>query len=286
MNTNILDSLVQTSVGPTIHSPIDVIKIRLQCQPEMLKSGILAQQYTGPTNCFMTMRKQEGNYSFFKGNLTNIIKSFSNQGLSFYFHHLFKNSHTSNPSQNKYMFDLVNFLKGGLAGMCSMSITYPLEYARTRLINDIVIDGKKQFNNLLEVFTKTYKTDGLQGFFRGFMASIFSVFLYRGLYFGGYDLLKRQMGNNFIGQFFIGFGVTVMAGLLVYPIDTVRRRMMMTSCETDKYKGATQCLMIVLKNEGIRPLFGGCGINIVFGIGSSIALVFYDNMFSAKKQNY
>ena len=54
------------------------------------------------------------------------------------------------------------------------------------------------------------------------------------MYFGLYDSLKRLLlgaDADFGKPFILGWGVcvTVTAGLMSYTIDTVRRRMMMTS---------------------------------------------------------
>ena len=54
-------------------------------------------------------------------------------------------------------------------------------------------------------------------------------------------------------------GVTVVSGLISYPIDTIRRRMMMTSGEKVKYKGSVDCAVQILKNEGFMSLMKGAG---------------------------
>ena len=46
---------------------------------------------------------------------------------------------------------------------------------------------------------------------------------------------------GFLLCFALGYGVTVTAGLMSYPIDTIRRRMMMTSGTGVKYAGAVDC---------------------------------------------
>merc|ERR1711997_183396 len=75
----------------------------------------------------------------------------------------------------------------------------------------------------------------------GFVISCVGIFIYRGLYFGLYDSLKPILvgdsGSAFI-SFFLGWSVTIVSGLASYPIDTVRRRMMMTSGGGVKYNGA------------------------------------------------
>lgn len=53
--------------------------------------------------------------------------------------------------------------------------------------------------------------------------------------------------------------VTITSGLISYPIDTVRRRMMMTSGEAVKYKGSLDCAVQVVKSEGFMALMKGAG---------------------------
>merc|ERR1712138_288839 len=81
----------------------------------------------------------------------------------------------------------------------------------------------------VDVYVKTLKSDGIQGLYRGFTISAVGIFIYRGMYFGLYDTLKPMLLGADAGvtlSFLLGWGVTVTAGLMSYPIDTVRRRMM------------------------------------------------------------
>ena len=93
-------------------------------------------------------------------------------------------------------------------------------------------DGKRQYNGLVDVYKKTIASDGIAGLYRGFAISCVGIFIYRGLYFGIYDTVKPIFigeGGSFMASFALGWAVTVVSGLASYPIDTIRRRMMMTS---------------------------------------------------------
>jgi solute carrier family 25 (adenine nucleotide translocator) protein 4/5/6/31 len=89
------------------------------------------------------------------------------------------------------------------------------------------------------------RTDGVAGLYRGFAISCVGIIIYRGLYFGLFDtltpLLPENMKDNFYVNFLVGWVVTVGAGIASYPVDTIRRRMMMTSGEAVKYKGSIDC---------------------------------------------
>lgn len=70
------------------------------------------------------------------------------------------------------------------------------------------------------------------GLYQGFGVSVGGIIVYRGLYFGCYDagkalLFKDEKNTSIFIKFSYAMRVTVVAGLAAYPLDTVRRRMMM-----------------------------------------------------------
>merc|ERR1712217_980882 len=169
---------------------------------------------------------------------------------------------------------------GGAAGTMSLLFVYSLDYARTRLANDAKgKGGERQFNGLIDVYVKTLKSDGIQGLYRGFTISAVGIFIYRGMYFGLYDSLKPILigdDGSVLLSFFLGWAVTITSGLMSYPIDTVRRRMMMTSGSGAKYKGSVDCAVQVIKNEGFMSLMKGAGANILRGVAGAGVLAGFD----------
>lgn len=101
-------------------------------------------------------------------------------------------------------------------------------------------------------------------------------------YFGLYDsikpLLPSFLQGSFIVSFILGFGVTNLAGLAAYPIDTIRRRMMMTSGEAVKYKSSFDCYSQIVKKEGYKSLFKGGGANVLRAIAGVGVLAGYDQL--------
>ena len=110
------------------------------------------------------------------------------------------------------------------------------------------------------------------------------IFVYRGLYFGLYDSLKPIVlgtGSDiaWFHTFLLGWAVTIVSGLTAYPIDTVKRRMMMTSGEKVKYSGSMEVFKHILKNEGgYRALFNGAGVNVVRGVAGAGVLSGFDKL--------
>merc|ERR1712025_177611 len=236
--------------------------------------------YKGVVDCTQRVLRTEGVYPFWRGNLANVIRYFPTQALNFAFKDSIKALFaTPKDASNARKFG-TNIASGGFAGTMSLLFVYSLDYARTRLANDAKgKGGERQFKVLIDVYVKTLKTDGIQGLYRGFSISAVGIFIYRGMYFGLYDTLRPIVlgkdASTFL-SFLLGWGVTVTAGLMSYPIDTIRRRMMMTSGQAVKYKGSIDCGMQILKNEGFMSMMKGAGANILRGVAGAGVLAGFD----------
>jgi len=277
---NFLLSGVAAAVSKTAAAPIERVKLLVQNQDEMIKQGRLSEPYKGVVDCVQKTLRSEGVIPFWRGNLANVLRYFPTQALNFAFKDTIKAVFKTSKDAPQYLKFGTNILSGGFAGSLSLTFVYSLDYARTRLANDAKgKGGERQFNGLIDVYTKTLKTDGIQGLYRGFAISCFGIFIYRGMYFGLYDSLKPILlgeDASVLLSFLLGWGVTITAGLMSYPIDTIRRRMMMTSGSGVKYKGSIDCGMQILKNEGFMSMMKGAGANILRGVAGAGVLAGFD----------
>lgn len=277
----------------TISAPIERIKMVVQNQAEMVKSGALERPFTGVSDCAAWITKNEGVAGFWKSNFTNCLRYFPTQALNFTFKKQVKTVSALKPNKAdpKLLNVTKNIVSGGLAGFGSLCFVYHLDYARTRLANDLKASGKgsgeRQYSGLVDVYKKTLATDGVAGLYRGFVISAVGIFVYRGLYFGLYDSIMPfcpQYDSPTLDtsiRFCVGYAVTVLAGLASYPIDTIRRRMMMRSGEGVKYNGSLDCAVQILKNEGVRAYFNGAGANILRGVAGAGVLAGFDTLSDA-----
>ncbi|CAH1761248.1 2916_t:CDS:2, partial [Entrophospora sp. SA101] len=214
---------VSAAVSKTAAAPIERVKLLIQNQDEMIKAGRLSTPYKGIGECFTRTIKNEGILSLWRGNTANVIRYFPTQALNFAFKDKFKKMFNYKKDKDGYAkVFLGNIASGGAAGAVSLTFVYSLDYARTRLANDAKAakkGGERQFNGLVDVYRKTIKSDGIVGLYRGFNISC--------------------------------------VGLASYPIDTVRRRMMMTSGEAVKYKSSLHAFKEIVTKEGTKSLFKG-----------------------------
>lgn len=75
--------------------------------------------------------------------------------------------------------------------------------------------------------------------------------------------------------------VTTASGIISYPFDTVRRRMMMQSGRAKSevmYKNTLDCWVKIGKQEGSGAFFKGAFSNVLRGTGGALVLVFYDEV--------
>lgn len=271
-------------ISKTAAAPIERVKLLVQNQAEMLKKGTLDTPYKGIIDCTKRTMEKEGFGSFWKGNLANCVRYFPTQALNFAFKDKIKQAFKPSKTDSKVTVFTKNILSGGFAGSLSLAFVYSLDYCRTRLANDLKSSkkgGSRQYSGMIDVYKQTIASDGVSGLYRGFVISCVGIFVYRGLYFGLYDSLRPILlkeDASFILSFALGYSVTVFAGLLSYPIDTIRRRMMMTSGEAVKYKGSVDCFLQILKNEGFMSMMKGAGANILRAVAGAGVLSGFDKI--------
>ena len=90
--------------------------------------------------------------------------------------------------------------------------------------------------------------------------------------------------NSIVISFLIAQCVTTCSGIISYPFDTVRRRMMMQSglpANERMYKSTIQCWGKIAKTEGVNAFFKGALSNVFRGMGGAFVLVLYDEIKAA-----
>jgi solute carrier family 25 (adenine nucleotide translocator) protein 4/5/6/31 len=272
-------------VSKTIAAPIERVKLLLQNQGE---SKDITKQYTGIVDVFKRVPAEQGVLSFWRGNMANVIRYFPTQALNFMFKDFYKQYLEQPRSSGFFMCLMGNMASGGAAGATSLLVVYPLDFARTRLAMDV--GGKdangvvkaREFTGTVDCILKTAKSAGWGrgGVYNGFVVSCVGIVFYRGAYFGLYDTINDQefmRKGGFLVKFSVGYAVTVAAGLLSYPLDTIRRRLMMTSGKhAGKYSGSIDCGKKVLAEEGVKAMYKGASANILRGLAGALVLVSFD----------
>jgi solute carrier family 25 (mitochondrial adenine nucleotide translocator), member 4/5/6/31 len=273
---------VSAAVSKTVVAPIERVKLLLQVQ-DASKSISAENKYKGIGDCFTRVLNEQGFSSFWRGNLANVVRYFPTQALNFAFKDVYKK--VFNPYNSKkepVKFFIGNCLSGGAAGATSLCVVYPLDFARTRLAADVGSGGAREFSGLVDCLKKVAVSDGVTGLYRGFGISVVGIVAYRAAYFGCYDtgkaiLFPDASKASVFAMWMFAQVVTVGAGVLSYPLDTVRRRLMMQSGRTGadiQYTGTMDCFKKILVQEGPLAFFKGSLSNVIRGTGGALVLVF------------
>jgi len=246
------------------------------------------QRYTGIVNCFTRVSAEQGFSAFWRGNTVNVIRYFPTQAFNFAFKDTIKALFPKYNSKTEFWkFFAANMASGGLAGAGSLTIVYPLDYARTRLASDVG-SGNPQFEGLADCLMKTMKTGGFFSMYAGFGVSVVGIVAYRGPYFGVFDTLKEinpwKKDKGIIGlvsKFAIAQATAIIAGFISYPFDTVRRRLQMQAEKPKEqwlYSGTLDCAVKIVKDEGMGAMFKGFAANVLRTLGGALVLVGYDEI--------
>ncbi|XP_064620590.1 ADP,ATP carrier protein-like [Lineus longissimus] len=278
---------VSAGISKTAVAPIERVKLLLQVQ-HVSKQISPERRYKGIIDCFVRVPKEQGFASLWRGNLANVIRYFPTQALNFAFKDQYKELFLGGVDKDVQFWKYFagNLASGGAAGATSLCFVYPLDFARTRLAADIGKAGtdQREFKGLGHCLTSIAKSDGVLGLYRGFGVSVQGIIIYRAAYFGGFDTAKSMLisdpkNANFFISWMIAQVVTTGAGILSYPFDTVRRRMMMQSGRKDVlYKNTLDCWGKILSQEGGSAFFKGALSNILRGTGGALVLAMYDEI--------
>jgi len=288
--TNVFTGGVSASIAKTLNSPLEVAKLIRQTQPE---------RYAGLVELLTKLPREEGIKALWAGNFTNVMRYFPTQALNFAFKDTYKDMLMPKGKKFSGLEGLArNLMSGGLAGASSLVFVYPLDLARTLLSTDKKSEtGEKKYKGLGHVLKLTYSNGGIRGLYKGFNISVVGIIPYRAVYFGGYDTLKGMfLGNDsgFFAKWLVAQTNTILAQFITYPIDTVRRTLMKSGEKDHKgvasrqFKNTWECFIWLLKNRGVKGIYGGSLANTWRATGAALCMVFYETIqekFFPEKNN-
>lgn len=276
-------------ISKTIAAPLERMKLLLQTQDSNLQ--LKDRKYKGFFDCGRRIVMEEGVLSFWRGNSANVVRYFPTSALNFAFKDYYnRRFNVYSKETDPYKFALATIMCGGMAGASCMMFVFPLDLTRTRMGVDIGKAGATQYSGMWDCMRSIYGRSGITGLYSGLAVSIPSIFLFRALYFGIYDIGKEMFPGykekSLLVKFAFAQVVTTTSETLSYPTDTIRRRMMMNSgLEKKLYANTMDCIRSIARNEGYAAFFKGNMSNILRSVSSSLVLVLYDEIKNYMNQN-
>ncbi|OQS00471.1 Mitochondrial Carrier (MC) Family [Achlya hypogyna] len=239
-------------VSKTVVAPFERVKI--VCQTGASSEGMVA-----------TTRRilaTEGVLGFWRGNWAACVRILPHKAVLFGWSDIYRSILSTQtlvpiaPSQ-------VGFFAGAWAGTTACILTYPLDFIRTRLAGKI--ESLPRHSSMLQAFVVIVREEGARALFRGMGPTLLGSIPYEGIKFGSYDILRGFLPDgidpkaDFAGKMVCGGGAGMIATLLTYPNDTVRRRMQMQGIGGNPrlYKHTVDCYIKLAKAEGIKSYYRG-----------------------------
>lgn len=153
--------------------------------------------------------------------------------------------------------NLASGLSGALAGFTAISLTYPLDLLRTRFASCVAsqkISQRFVFNIACEILM----CEGVKGLYKGIMPSLIGSIPMEGIKFLVYDysytwLKESNFSHHLIARSLSGAMAGFVAGVIMYPNDTLRKNMQL--------KDGKSCIKNVAKQlyseGGVRRYYKG-----------------------------
>jgi len=308
-------------ISKTATAPIERVKLLLQTQ-HANNSISVESRYKGPIDCLTRVVKEQGVLSLWRGNMANVLRYFPNQAINFAFKDKFKTFFLKNICKEDFWwFILGNLASGGSAGATALVMTHPLDIVRTRMAADVSsVYAERQFKGIFSCLKTIFIQNGMKGLYKGFAVSFLGAAVFKALHLGGYDILKSlahlDQHSSMWKKYSLAQVLTLIAGTLCYPFDTIKRRVMMQAeynlpanphptvlvsdtefgdmnhvkrltsikrrsgsyAHIPHYTSASNCFYRIVVDEGWTALFRGLSVNIVRGISGAILLVGYDEV--------
>jgi solute carrier family 25 protein 33/36 len=139
---------------------------------------------------------------------------------------------------------------------------------------------------MLFLFRNLYKTEGLASLWKGIGPTVIGVLPARAIYFASYSEAKNVFRkiNGGVESSLVHVFSAITAGLLTTtstnPIWLVKTRMQLQEKSNLKYKNSLDCLMKIIKQEGVRSLYKGLTASYLGIAESTLQWVLYEHFKS------
>jgi solute carrier family 25 phosphate transporter 23/24/25/41 len=171
---------------------------------------------------------------------------------------------------------LHKFLAGAMAGSIACLGCYPLDLVRARLTTEM--EGTRHYNGMFDAFRKITKSEGLMGFYSGVGPTLLVAVPNLAISYTVYGTLKEYTLDDELfynmrkidadsGEPILGFFLTVMCGaasgilasLVTFPMDTIRRRMQIQALHFTPEERLTSVQQFhrLITEEGLGSLYRG-----------------------------
>ncbi|KAJ1742018.1 mitochondrial aspartate-glutamate transporter agc1 [Coemansia sp. RSA 990] len=170
-------------------NPLEIVKIRLQIQGEMLKEATGSAKAVSRGSA-ITIIKELGLLGLYKGASACLLRDVPFSAIYFTCYSHLKKDVFHEDRRQLGVIDLL--LAGAAAGMPAAYLTTPADVIKTRL-QVVAKQGETVYTGLMDAARKIYKEEGFKAFFKGGPARIFRSSPQFGATLMCYELIHRMV---------------------------------------------------------------------------------------------
>ena len=243
-------------LAKTCVAPLERTRIAAQVTSQRQSSASLA----------MGIVRDEGVLGLWRGNGIAVVRTFPSKAIVFGGNDYYKRALLALPVAPPRA--AVDAAAGGLAGLTAVAITYPLDVLRT-MVSATGADGGKR--SAYDAIASTLRSRGPAAFYVGVAPTMVGGTFHEAARFGIFDSTRRWPlfdHGAWWANLACGSMAGVLAGVILYPNDTVRRQLQMGTYDT--YFGAARGLV---RTAGVPRLYAGLA-PYLFRAGPGAAIQF------------
>lgn len=274
-NASLISGGIAGAVSRTIVSPFERAKILLQLQ------GPGAKAYNGMFSTIWQMYKEEGWRGWFRGNTLNCIRIIPYSAVQYGVFEQCKLFllRIKPPSQPHTLTEVDRLIAGCVGGISSVAATYPLDLVRARITIQTASLKKLNKGKLVaapgvwETLRHVYVNEGgFAALYKGMVPTTMGVAPYVAINFTLYENLRDAMDSsmkdfsNPLWKLGAGAFSSFVGGLLIYPLDLLRKRYQVASMAEGElgfqYRSVSHALVSIFKNEGFCGAYKGLTANL------------------------
>lgn len=161
---------------------------------------------------------------------------------------------------------------------------HPVQMASTAITSEISKPSIAKYQDAIDVWTELYLLHGISGIYTGLPLTLIGSVSYRLLFLTGYEYFLSKIDNDYknptkFKKFLVSAVLSHSLGILTYPLDTLRKRLVIDALKGDarKYTGSLDCVRKIASSEGVGVLFEGLGISLVKGVMSALVLSIFES---------
>lgn len=191
MEAVVMASTEASIITTLLTQPVWVVKTRM-----LLNVDPRISEFQNCKNTFLQILQQHGWRGFLKGlqlsfvlSFTGVVQMYTYEGAKMLYERL------GIPESS---LGEKHFLCGSLSKLASAFVSYPITTLRTRIQQNQFGNNRREgkYGGVLEVASRTFREEGVRGFYKGLAANLMKGVSQKGIYFCLYEVFKERLSAS------------------------------------------------------------------------------------------